>query len=103
MNEKKNVDNNKKGINTTKGFANESGSKEKREGTEDKSKSISDKAFCKPTKINVSNIDTGAIYAGVESLFRRARKLDAKLTNYASDLYLRVKNYFIKSIESYKE
>lgn len=103
MNEKNNVDNNKKEINTTKGFANESDSKGKSEETEEKSKSMADKTFCKTTKINLSNIDAGAIYAGLESLLKNANKLDAQVTNYAGDLYLRLKNYFINTIESYKE
>lgn len=103
MNEKKNVDNNEKGKNTKKGAARESGSKGKEGKKEAKSNSKADETFVKPPKINMSNIDTGAIYAGLKSLFKNANKLDAQVTNYAGELYLRVKNYFIKSIDSYKE
>lgn len=75
--------------------------KEKKTGPQ--TKSAAENAFCEPLKINMSIFDIGALYSGVKSLFKAARKLDTQVAIYMEDLYTRVSDYFKNAIELYEE
>ena len=110
MNEKTNADGLNTEKNETQGSAYEnkrskrnkysSKWKEKKTGPQDKN--AADNAFCEPLKINLSIFDIGALYSGVYSLFKAARKLDTQVAKYMDDLYKRVRDYFKNSIELYR-
>lgn len=102
MNDKTNGDNNSKDKSEKKEPNSEDNSKAKEEKTDKENKSNEERTFCKP-KINISNINIGALYAKVELLQKNASKLDEQVTSHAYYIYSRVHEYIKKSIELYKE
>ena len=111
MNEKTHADDLKTEQNEAKGYASEKktsksserSSKWKEKKTDSKAKGVADNDFCELLKINLSIFNVGALYSGVKSLFKVARKIDTKVAIYMDKLYKRVSDHFKKSIESYKE
>ena len=111
MNEKTHADDLNTEQNESQGSASEKktskrseySSKWKEKKTGPQAKSAADSAFCEPLKIDMSIFDIGALYSGVKSLFKAARKLDTQVAIYMNDFYTRVSDYFKKSIESYKD
>lgn len=77
-------------------------SKSKKKRAEPKER-IEDKVFSKINEIDLPNIDMGAVFAGVESLCKNAKKFDSQITGYAGGLFAKVTDYFKHSIETYKE
>ena len=111
MNEKTHADDLNTEQNETQGSASakktskrsEYSSKWKEKKTDPQAKSAADNAFCEPLKINMSIFDIGALYSGVNSLFKAVRKLDTQIAIYIDDLYTSVSDYFKNTIKSYKK
>lgn len=59
--------------------------------------------FCDNIINNVKDIKLGVLFASVENLFNRVRKLDTEITRNAKGLISRVTGYFRNSIDSPKK